>query len=83
MKNNDKADAFLLSNYDLVHEATEGYIITFAVDRAVEGATQKQIQKYSRRCLTIHNLIQSCQSANVSPKIGVTLFYQKMENKQV
>ena len=83
MKNDEKADEFVKKYYELVHEATEGYIITFAVDRAVEGATQKQLAKYSRRCLTIHNLIQSCQSANVAPKVGVAMFFKKMENPQV
>jgi len=73
-----KADAFIRKRPDLVHEASEGYLITYAVDRAVEGADTREIERIAERCLQIHNLVQSCQTGNVKPEIGVEVFYRKL-----
>jgi len=68
IKNQKKADKYLIDNYELVHEATEGYLITHAVDRAVEGCDEKEKERLAFRCLQIHNLVQSCSTANVGPQ---------------
>lgn len=78
IKKDSKADKFVKKNPDLVHEASEGFLITFAVDRAVEGAQKPELARLSRRCLMIHNLVQSCSQQNVSPQIGVQRFYAKI-----
>ncbi|ETO14471.1 hypothetical protein RFI_22900 [Reticulomyxa filosa] len=74
----EKADKFLKLRPYLVHEASEGYLITYAVDRAVEGADTRELERIAERCLQIHNLVQSCQTGNVKPEIGVEIFYKKL-----
>jgi len=73
-----KRTNFLLQRPFLVHEAGEGYLITYAVDRAVEGADTREIERISERCLQIHNLVQTCHTGNVKPEIGVEMFYKKL-----
>merc|ERR1712228_976007 len=48
------------------------------VDRAVEGAQRPELARLCRRCLQIHNLVQSCSQQNVSPQIGVGKFFSKI-----
>eukprot|EP00484_Ammonia_sp_Unknown_P001411 CAMPEP_0197021420 /NCGR_PEP_ID=MMETSP1384-20130603/2288_1 /TAXON_ID=29189 /ORGANISM="Ammonia sp." /LENGTH=435 /DNA_ID=CAMNT_0042449239 /DNA_START=38 /DNA_END=1345 /DNA_ORIENTATION=- len=81
IKNDGKADRFLKKNPGLVHEAAEGFLITHAVDRAVEGAQKPELARLSRRCLSIHNLVQSCSQQNVAPELGVERFYAKIESE--
>jgi len=78
IKKDSKADKFVKKNPDLVHEASEGFLITFAVDRAVEGALKPELARLARRTLMIHNLVQSCSQQNCSPHIGVEMFYMKI-----
>ena len=78
IKNDKKADKFIKRNPELVHEASEGFLITFAVDRAVEGAGKPELARLARRTLMIHNLVQSCSQQNCAPQIGVGQFYQKI-----
>jgi len=78
IKKDTKADKFIKKNPDLVHEASEGFLITFAVDRAVEGAQKPELARLARRTLMIHNLVQSCSQQNCSPHIGVEMFYLKI-----
>ena len=80
IKKDSKADKFVKKNPHLVHEASEGFLITYAVDRAVEGAEKPELARLSRRCLMIHNLVQSCSQQNVAPELGVTRFYQKIDS---
>lgn len=82
IKKDSKADKFLKKNPELVHEASEGFLITYAVDRAVEGAEKPELARLSRRCLMIHNLVQSCSQQNVSPIIGVERFYAKIASNE-
>jgi len=79
-KNDGKAQRFIKKHPEIVHEAAEGFLITHAVDRAVEGAEKPELARLSRRCLTVHNLVQSCSTQNVSPEFGVTRFYEKIES---
>jgi len=80
IKKDSKADKFIKKNPELVHEASEGFLITHAVDRAVEGAGKPELARLARRTLTIHNLVQSCSQQNCSPQIGVERFYMKIES---
>merc|ERR1712228_172299 len=82
IKNDKKADKFIKKRPNLVHEASEGYFITFAVDRAVEGAQKPELARLCRRCLQIHNLVQSCSQQNVSPQIGVSRFFAKIASNE-
>ena len=82
IKKDSKADKFLKKNPELVHEASEGFLITYAVDRAVEGAEKPELARLSRRCLMVHNLVQSCSQQNVSPIIGVERFYSKIASNE-
>merc|ERR1712228_828359 len=82
IKNDKKADKFIKKRPNLVHEASEGYLITFAVDRAVEGAQKPELARLCRRCLQIHNLVQSCSQQNVSPQIGVSRFFAKIASNE-
>lgn len=77
-KKDSKADRFLRKHPHLVHEASEGFLITHAVDRAVEGAQKPELARLARRCLSVHNLVQSCSQQNVAPKIGVERFFTKV-----
>lgn len=81
-KNDKKADKLLKKRPILVHEASEGYLITFAVDRAVEGAQKPELARLCRRCLQIHNLVQSCSQQNVSPQLGVSKFFDKIASDE-
>jgi cell division cycle protein 37 len=83
IKKNKKANKFLRKNFDLIHEASEGYLITYAVDRAVEGAKKPELKRLAIRCLMVHNLVQSCTQANVNPEKGARMFFMKMANKQI
>jgi len=78
IKKDSKADKFVKKHPDLVHEASEGFLITFAVDRAVEGAGKPELARLARRTLMIHNLVQSCSQQNCAPQIGVERFYSKI-----
>merc|ERR1712154_499587 len=82
IKNDKKADKFIKKRPNLVHEASEGYLITFAVDRAVEGAQKPELARLCRRCLQIHNLVQSCSQQNVSPQLGVSKFFDKIASNE-
>lgn len=77
-KKDSKADRFLRKHPHLVHEASEGFLITHAVDRAVEGAQKPELARLARRCLSVHNLVQSCSQQNVAPSIGVERFFSKV-----
>ena len=83
IENDLKARRFIKQRPYLVHEAAQGYMITFAVDRAVEGASEKELAQYAYRCLQIHNLVESCRTGNVKPEIGVKLFFQRLAHPKV
>ena len=82
IKSDINANNFIKRHFDIIHEASEGYLITYAVDRAVEGANDKELRRYAKRCLMIHNLVQSCSQANLSPERGVEIFYKRLGSSE-
>jgi len=77
-----KADGFLIANPRIVSQLTEGYLITKAVDLAVEDENNANIRLYAERCLQVHNINQSANAANIPPQTSVPLFYKQLKNQQ-
>jgi len=81
LKSDLKADGFLMANPLLACSLTEGFLITQAVDRAVENANDKSIERVARRCLQVHNLNVSAQAANIPAEKSVPLFFKHLKNE--
>jgi len=76
-----KADGFLMANPKLASELTEGFLITKAVDLAVEDRNNPDIHNIARRCLQVHNLNASANAANIPPEQSVPLFFRHLKNE--
>jgi len=81
MKDDIKADGFLMANPELACSLTEGFLITQAVDRAVENADDPSIERVARRCLQVHNLNVSAQAANIPAEKSVPLFFKHLKSE--
>lgn len=80
-KDDLKADGFLMANPALVSQVTEGYLITRAVDLAVEDKNDPRIPYIARRCLQVHNINVSAQSAQIPGHKSVPLFFKQLKNE--
>merc|ERR1719361_3324773 len=80
MKSDMKGDAFLLANPRLVSQLCEGFLITRAVDLAEANQHDKRIPTIARRCLQIHNINVSAQSAKIPGYKSVPLFFKQLKN---
>jgi len=81
LKSDVKADGFLMANPHLACSLTEGFLITQAVDRAVENPDDPSIEQVARRCLQVHNLNVSAQAANIPAEKSVPLFFKHLKNE--
>jgi len=81
LKSDVKADGFLMANPLLACSLTEGFLITQAVDRAVENPDDPSIEQVARRCLQVHNLNVSAQAANIPAEKSVPLFFKHLKNE--
>ena len=57
------------------------FLITQAVDRAVENPDDPSIEQVARRCLQVHNLNVSAQAANIPAEKSVPLFFKHLKNE--
>lgn len=81
IKDDVKADGFLMANPKLACQLTEGFLITQAVDRAVEDEKDPSIHRIARRCLQVHNLNVSATAAGIPPEKSVPLFFKHLKNE--
>lgn len=81
LKSDVKADGFLMANPQLACSLTEGFLITQAVDRAVENPDDPSIERVARRCLQVHNLNVSAQAASIPAEKSVPLFFKHLKNE--
>jgi len=82
LKDDIKADGFLMANPQLAAQLTEGYLITKAVDLAIENEKDPNIERLARRCLQIHNLNVSAQAAKIPAEKSVPLFFKHLKNEE-
>lgn len=82
IKNQIKADGFLMANPRVVTQLAEGFLITKAVDLAVENKKSKKIDRYARRCLQIHNINVSASTAKIAGQTSVPLFFKQLKNEK-
>merc|ERR1719361_350636 len=77
-----KADGFLMANPEMVSQLCEGFLITRAVDLAVEDQHDKRIPNIARRCLQVHNINVSATSAKIPGHKSVPLFFKQLKNDE-
>lgn len=82
IKDDMKADGFLLANPKLATQLTEGYLITKAVDLAMVNEKDKAIVRIARRCLQVHNLNVSAAAAKIPAEKSVPLFFKHLKNEE-
>lgn len=82
IKSQIKSDGFLMANPRIVTSLTEGFLITKAVDLAVEDKTHPKIELYARRCLQVHNINLSASTAKIAGQSSVPLFFKQLKNDQ-
>jgi len=82
IKSQIKADGFLMANPRIVTTLTEGFLITKAVDLAVEDKTNPTIEVYARRCLQVHNINLSASTAKIAGQSSVPLFFKQLKNEK-
>lgn len=80
--NQDAADGYLMANPKIVSQLTEGFLITQAVDLAIENRTDPRVHLYARRCLQVHNINVSAQVANIPGSSSVPLFFRQLKNAE-
>lgn len=80
IKDDMKGDAYLLANPKLVSQLCEGFLITRAVDLAEENQNDPRIPTMARRCLQVHNINISAQTAKIPGHMSVPLFFKQLKN---
>jgi len=78
--NQMKADGYLMAHPRVVSQLTEGFLITQAVDLAVENENDPKIELYARRCLQVHNINVSASTAKMDGSVSVPLFFKQLKN---
>lgn len=77
-----KANGYLMANPKIVSSLTEGFLITQAVDLAIDDQNDPKVDLYARRCLQVHNIMVSAGVAKIPGDSSVPLFFRQLKHEE-
>merc|ERR1712060_200725 len=78
------ADKFLRDHTEIVNHSGEGFLITLAVNKSCEGEPASlNVPLIAKRCLTVHNIVESAKEANIKIEKSIQMFYKRRNNSKI